>query len=215
MIWFRRLLIAIAIFAAVSASMSAPAGAETPQDRKAIRESLSRIYDGSWTEADLDYIRQFPEIAKDVMDPSADATVRYSVREVSALEDPQAVAACSGRAHAVEGIGIKRTLLGFTAFKFHNYATACWSGSTYTAWIKRSGEFTDVDPNFQPKQKVTDSQQGIGTRAVDSTIGWTVENCIPVFGCVGSGVFTLESFLETGDIKGVSNVSGFDDVTLG
>lgn len=84
----KRILLAMLGIIAFTAPLGAAPGASAETLRDQTRVALSRIADGTWTDADLTLIRSQPELAEQVPDPRAPAEV--DVQETAASSDPLA-----------------------------------------------------------------------------------------------------------------------------
>jgi len=171
---YRAVIVALAALIALALTPTG-AGADTDVD-PGIAAALQRVADKTYTDADLDYLRQFPEIAAQVPDPEAPEESSVSAKAPTG----STIDACGWWVD----VGYrKRSLLGFTLYVFHHYLQYCLSGSAVASWQARYDYLTNVDSVIYQREQVPNQQAGLGSYTAWSHIGRHLEYCVIRYGC--------------------------------
>lgn len=123
-------------------------------------------------------IRRVPELAATVIDPD-----NWETGEGSTESGIFSIAAsgCKTADYWVRA----RTLLGNTAYVFHQVLQACYNGTRVTSIGQRYAYLSDVDANFYYRGLIVNSKSALPTSSLSSTMQGKVENCIAKYGCIG------------------------------
>jgi hypothetical protein len=169
----------------------APAGADTdPQSSGAgepLVAALDRIEAGTWTEADLDLVRQHPDIAAQVPDPSQPPEP-LSIASSGGTRERTATTKAASALTTICGAWVdawfqKKSILGNSIYKWHHYVRYCRNGSVVTTWQARYDYITDQQSGVYVREQTVNSQWGLGTNSATSHIQRHLEFCILKLGC--------------------------------
>ena len=164
-------LVSVILSVGVITALAAPANAITEEEDAEIAAALASIGDGTWTEADLDYLRLYPEVAAQVIDPTSHEIDTVDVFDYPppgldpdsadpGSADAGTMAAATCRKATVTYT--KRTLLGFVAYKWHHTVGRCYSGGMITRIYDRYDYVTDKDANFYVRGLGDQRLYGVG-----------------------------------------------------
>lgn len=146
--------------------------------------ALSRVDKGTWTQADLDYIKTDPDLAAQVPDPRPAATESGAVSgKVTGDLTALASATCNWYYYAWYR---KRSLLGFTMYKYYHRAYYCKTSQEITKWQVREDYWRDVTSVAYWRELVQNSKAGIGTSTATTTRQRHIELCVVKYGCYSS-----------------------------
>jgi hypothetical protein len=160
----------------VSLALAAGPAQSTAADA-AIRSALSRVGHGTSSPADLALLRRHPAVAAGVPDPQqALETGRTSGRRAQA-----AAAATCGR--WVDVWYRRRSLLGSTIYVWHHRVEYCSTPAAVTRWQTRYDYLTNVAAVIYVRERVVDTQTGLGTVNASSHLQRHLEYCIVKYGC--------------------------------
>lgn len=172
------------VLALIAPSPAAALGAQLSRDDANMRAAARAIERYAMTnklsEADKSAIRRVPKIAATIIDPDSWEAGQGST-EVGAPFPTIAASGCKRADYWVRA----RTLLGFTAYVFHQVLEACYNGSNVTSIGQRYAYMSDVDPNFYYRGLTVNSKSPVPTGTLYSTMQGKVENCIAKYGCIG------------------------------
>ncbi|NEA31273.1 hypothetical protein [Streptomyces sp. SID13031] len=136
-----------------------------------ITEALERVADGTYTAADLDLLRSYPEIAAQVPDPTA------KVEMGSDTNDNRTIQAICGA--WVDVWYRHRSLTGSTIYQYHQRVVYCRDGTRVTSWQSRYDYLSYQQSIVNWKEQTVNQEWGIGTSSAWSHIQRHIELCIP------------------------------------
>jgi hypothetical protein len=175
------LALASMILGASPAQAATPDGSNDPQ----VVVALERIEAGTWTQADLAVIRQYPDIAAQVPDPSQPA-------ELLSVSSSGGTAPSGGKTAAslttictayVDAWFQKVSVLGNSIYKWHHYVRYCRNGSAVTSWQARYDYITDEQSGVYVRDLVVNAQWGLGSNSATSHLQRHLEFCVYKVGC--------------------------------
>ncbi|WP_369186982.1 hypothetical protein [Streptomyces sp. R08] len=178
----------------------------------AMTAALQRVADGTWTQADLDYIKTDPTVADQVPDPSVpesnlitEKTVatggeqHLTVDELPSGADydasdevtlpaiPDGDSGTVGRATTnwkeVDVWVKKYSLLGSTIFTWHHVVNFAYNGSHVTSWGYRYDYLSQQQGMVQLKERATNQTTSAGTSSAYNLMQRHLQYCIAKYGC--------------------------------
>jgi len=156
--------------------VASPAEAAAP-DRRVVA-AVERVADGSYTPSDLALIRQHPDIARQVPDPTAPAvSTRTTGRQPSS--DARAAESCG---HYVNVGFTKKSLLGDTIYKWQHRVVYCRDGVNVTRWQARY-DYLSKSSAVVYLRELSAHQAGTGSPAAWSHLQRHIEYCVAQVGC--------------------------------
>ena len=171
---------------------AARAGAEaqpssSPSSEALIEAALESIEAGTWTQADLDLIGQYPDIAAQVPDPSQPPEL-LAVASSGGPERKSAQTNAVSTLTTVCGAWVdawfqKNSVLGNSIYKWHHYVRYCRNGRVVTSWQTRYDFITDQQSGVYLRDLAANAQWGIGTNNATSHLQRHLEFCILKLGC--------------------------------
>jgi len=155
-----------------------------------LRAALARLSSDSWTNADIELVLQFPEVAKTVADPR-----REPVSQLSATA-PEVVSAArqrSGAQAAVLAVSCRtvfhdltyKSLLGFDIYKWRHHVKFCYDGTRVTSIPERYDALMWHDGTRELHERTVDQSGGVGTTFAYSHIQRKIGACTVIVGCYG------------------------------
>jgi hypothetical protein len=185
------LILAIAVPAKAGAAQPDPASRSLPSNVRAALDELATT--SQLSAAGRRALLTRPDIAAHVADP---ASVEVGSRLVTGSELPdgvQARASATGATPMALYCGAwrdvwitKKTLLGFTAYKFHQYMRWCYDFRNVTVIQNRYVYLSEVDGNFYFRRITADNNSPVPGAEVYSYMQGHMENCILKYGCIAS-----------------------------
>ena len=178
----RYMLSAMLVAALLGPASPADAERVSPDTDARMAGAIQRVGDGTWTGADLAYIRTDPAIAGQVVDPRDEgASGAESGRTPATVATARrARGSCNWWYRAWFR---KRSLLGATMYVYHHKVVYCRTRHRITAWQARPDWWTDPDA-LASWRRLTDNQAyGAGTATAFSKKQRHVEFCVVRYGC--------------------------------
>jgi hypothetical protein len=178
-----RYLLGVVLCAALLGPVSPVGTAEAaPDTDPRMNRAIQRVGDGTWTSADLAYIRSEPAIAGQVADPRDQGA---SGAESGRTPTPGATTR-RGRGSCnwwYKAWFRKRSLLGSTLYVYHHEAVYCRTRYHVTRWQSRPDWWTDPDSVAYWRRLTENHQYGTGTGRAYSKKQRHIEFCIAHYGC--------------------------------
>lgn len=176
------MLSAVVCAALVGPVCPALAGEAAPDTDPRMTRAIQRVGDGTWTDADLAYIRTSPAIAGQVADPrdeGASGAESGRTRTVSATTR-RGPGSCNWWYRAWFR---KRSLLGTTLYVYHHKVVFCRTRDRITRWQARPDWWTDPDSVAYWRRLSDNQAYGTGTGTAYSKKQRHIEFCIAHYGC--------------------------------
>ena len=164
-----------------------PVHAAAPKTDPAMVQALDRIGDGTWTQADLALIRQYPDIAAQVPDPSAPPEVLSTSSGGTGNSGGRTTSTIATAAVTcgwwVDVWFAKTSILGNTIYRWHHKVVYCRNGAKVTDWQSRSDYLTDQQNGVYMRDLKANYAYGLGTNNAVSFRQREIEYCILKIGC--------------------------------
>ncbi|MEV3855544.1 hypothetical protein AB0J38_14590 [Streptomyces sp. NPDC050095] len=158
-------------------------------DGAELQDAVESVADGTWTEADLDLIRQNPELAAMVPDPEADAEVEIS----DSTEDDGGISTRAAKGTKTVNVSVRnRSLLGSTIYEYKNTVTFSYSGGKVTKWGSRSYSFPYKQGVVDLQKRTVNTASATGKTTAKSTMEHQVKLCAPIYGCYANNYPKIE-----------------------
>jgi hypothetical protein len=179
----KRVPLATALTTAAVAALCAVAPSTAHASTISVDAALGRLAaTGTLSAADRATLLQHPDVAAHVVDPDPAAT------DSGVTTGRATVTLATGtRCGAWRDQWIrKRTLLGSTAYKFHQYMEWCYNGRSVTSIQQRYPYMSDNDGFFYFDKLVANSYNRPPAGEVNSYMQAKVDNCIPLKACIST-----------------------------
>jgi hypothetical protein len=181
----RLLMLPLAVATVASLGMfAAPAFADDSPD-PAVAAALTRINDGTWTQADIDLIKTDPVLADEVPDPSTNEAAADVLAEDTGPIYTTEAATCY-----YVNVGVRRrSLLGHTLYVWHHYVEWCGtsSGKKVTKWRQRYDYVTNASSIVYVRGLTAESHSSTPVYNVATSFRQRhIEYCVVKYGCYTS-----------------------------
>lgn len=153
-----------------------------PSD-SSLKAALERIGSQTWTEADIQLISQVPELADQVIDPSAPVEDEFSIVPDGMVDRGVLSINCSTYNHDLTYY----TISGGVAYKWRNSARFCMDNSTLkvTSVNERIDTLLQQDGLRYVRQRTVDQIGGVGSGSAYTHVQRAIEACVVKYGCYG------------------------------
>jgi hypothetical protein len=178
--WVRRAT-TVPLVALLSLTLLPVVATAATETKSAIAAALDRIDNGTYTQADLDYIRKFPDIAGQVPDPKdpGQSGVTHGSPSPSV-----AITASISCGWWVDVWFRRQSLLGSTIYVWHHYVQYClYYNSRIASWQARYDYLTSAQSLVYVRELVVNQQAGLGTFTAWSHLQRHLEYCVVHYGC--------------------------------
>lgn|SRR5262245_48056659 len=183
-------LVTLLSLALLPAAATSATGDPDPE----IAAALQRISDGTYTEGDIAFIQQFPDIAAQVPDPTQlteptrpeDTGVTAAAAAATSTTGRAALSAATNESCGwwVDVWFRRRSLTGSTIYVWHHYVQYCLVyGSRITRWQTRYDYVTSVNSGVYVRELIVNQQAGVGSYSAWSHLQRRLEYCIIHWGC--------------------------------
>jgi len=161
-----------------------PMAQAAPLGETETKEILSRITDGTWTQQDLELLKQrAPQVAAQIANPDEVLETHLAVSVTSRTLVPLATPT---KCRSVEKTYLKKTLLGFTAYKWYHFSEYCWSAGKITSWQQNRDRTSDVNAAFSVEGIVERYTSSVNRRSSFAYIQRKITNCVAKYGCIAT-----------------------------
>ena len=178
-----RYLLSAVLCAALCGGPASPVHAVTgsPDTDPRMTQAIQRVGDGTWTDADLAYIRSDPAVAGAVADPRDEGVSGAETGRTSlAARTSRRLGSCNWWYRAWFR---KRSLLGSTLYVYHHKVVYCRTRSRITRVQARPDWWTDPD-SVAYWRRLSDNQlYGTGSGRVYTKKQRHIEFCLVRYGC--------------------------------
>lgn len=185
--------------------LAAPSQASQYTDDAAYRQSIdsaiARVDAGTYTQNDLTLLRNDPEWGPIVPDPEQHGIVRVESglgdgdtttgdKALASSDADSTLAARSSNCTAASAVArwvdvwyTKKSLLGFTLYRYHQKVGYCTNRGIVTKWRYRYDYVTDADSVIYVREQLVNQKNGAGTSSAWSHMQRHIEYCVVKYGC--------------------------------
>lgn len=164
-------------------SAQTPATADTTYDMQLA--AIQRIGNGTWTQADIDYIKTFPDLADQVADPTSVGTwTEASGDNADGIDSSKVNPDGTTCGHWYDVWFKKFSILHSTVYTWHHKIVVCWIyGDRVTSWVSRTDYLSQAQSMVQFEKLIAESHYIGGHGVATSFRQRHIELCILKYGC--------------------------------